>query len=197
MTETQAAEAAVGIERSGHRFLWSLRLAEGEGDGLPSGFREATNGRGVVIEGWVPQVEVLAHGAVGGFVTHGGWNSCLESLWFGVPMVTWPMYAEQHLNAFMMTAEMGVAAEMEVDRRRGGWATAQEVELKLRWLMGDSEDVRKVKERVREMKDACRAAVEIDGSSYDGLDTLVTELMCPPEKWTTFNGEVIRSTTQT
>ncbi|KAK8954939.1 UDP-glycosyltransferase 71C4 [Platanthera zijinensis] len=183
MTEAQAAETAVGIERSGRRFLWCLRLAESEGDGrLPAGFREATNGRGMVVEQWVPQAAVLAHAAVGGFVTHGGWNSCLESLWFGVPMVTWPMGAEQHLNAMMMAAEMGVAAEMEIDRHRGGWATAKEVEMKLNWLMGESEDVRKVRERVREMKDASRAAVELGGLSYDGLECLVTKFKRLPEQ---------------
>uniref|UniRef100_A0AAU8GRT5 Glycosyltransferase n=1 Tax=Anoectochilus roxburghii TaxID=569774 RepID=A0AAU8GRT5_9ASPA len=182
MTAAQAAEAAAGIERSGHRFLWSLRLAEGEGEGLPLGFRERMNGRGMVLERWVPQVEVLGHAAVGGFVTHGGWNSCLESLWHGVPMVVWPMYAEQHLNAFMMAADMGVAAEIKADRRLGGWVTAQEVETKVRGLMGESEEGRKVRERVREIKEASRAAVDIGGSSWAALEKLVGELLSEREE---------------
>ncbi|KAL0906946.1 hypothetical protein M5K25_025482 [Dendrobium thyrsiflorum] len=177
MTAKQAAEAAAGIERSGYRFLWILRLAGGEKDGLPLGFRERTKGKGIVWEGWVPQTKILGHVAVGGFVTHGGWNSILESLWYGVPMVTWPMYAEQHLNAFKMATEMGLAAEMAMDRRRGGWVTAEEVENKVRWLMEDNEEGRKVRERVKEMKAASREAVEKGGLSWHELDKVVTELL--------------------
>ncbi|KAK8967814.1 Baicalein 7-O-glucuronosyltransferase [Platanthera guangdongensis] len=177
MSAAQAAEVATGIECSRHRFLWSLWLADGEEKGLPVEFLEGTRERGMVWEGWVPQMKVLGHEAVGGFVTHGGWNSSLESMWYGVPMVTWPMCAEQHLNAFEMAVEMGVAAEMEVDRRRGGWVTAQEVEKKVRWLMGETEEVKKVRERVREMQLASRAAVEMGGSAWEAMGSLLTELL--------------------
>ncbi|KAI0504925.1 hypothetical protein KFK09_015882 [Dendrobium nobile] len=94
-----------------------------------------------------------------------------------VPMVTWPMYAEQHLNAFKMAAEMGLAAEMAVDRRRDGWVTAEEVERKVRWLMEDGDEGRKVRERVKEMKAASREAVENGGLSWNELDKVVTELL--------------------
>ncbi|KAF5816567.1 putative anthocyanidin 3-O-glucosyltransferase [Helianthus annuus] len=75
---------------------------------LPDGFPERTSGIGKVI-GWGPQVALLAHEAVGGFVSHCGWNSILESLWFGVPTAAWPMYSEQPLNAFEMVVELGLA----------------------------------------------------------------------------------------
>ena len=69
---------------------------------------------------WVgPQVEVLTHKAIGGFVSHCGWNSILESLWFGVPILTWPIYAEQQLNAFRLVKELGLALELRVDYRIG------------------------------------------------------------------------------
>lgn len=177
MSAAQVAEAAAGIEHSGFRFLWIISIAGDEGEGLPLGFRDRTKARGMVWEGWVPQTEVLGHAAVAGFVTHGGWNSCLESLWYGVPMVAWPMYAEQHLNAFEMAAEMGIAAEMEVDRRRGGWVTAEEVERKVSWLMGESEDVKKVRERVMGMAAASRAAVEPGGSALEALGSFVAKLL--------------------
>ncbi|XP_020578349.1 anthocyanidin 3-O-glucosyltransferase 2-like [Phalaenopsis equestris] len=178
MTAAQAGEAAAGIERSGYRFLWILRLADGEKDGFPLGFRERTKGKGMVWEGWVPQMDILGHMAVGGFVTHGGWNSSLESLWCGVPMVAWPMYAEQHLNAFLMATEMSLAAEMASERRREGWVTAEEVERKVRWLMEESEEGRAVRERVKQMKAASRESVENGGAGVGGdeLHRLITEL---------------------
>ncbi|PQM37656.1 UDP-glycosyltransferase 71K1-like [Prunus yedoensis var. nudiflora] len=92
----QVKEIAVGLEHSGQRFLWALRMPPPKGKGmmpidcpnleevLPDGFLERTNGKGLIC-GWAPQVEVLAHKATGGFVSHCGWNSILESLWHGVP----------------------------------------------------------------------------------------------------------------
>ncbi|CAH8276580.1 unnamed protein product [Arabidopsis lyrata] len=121
--EEQTREIAVALDRNGYRFLWSLRraspnfLTERPGDYtnleevLPEGFLDRTLDRGKII-GWAPQVAVLEKPAIGGFVTHCGWNSMLESLWFGVPMVTWPLYAEQKINAFEMVEELGLAVEI-------------------------------------------------------------------------------------
>ena len=64
---------------------------------LPEGFLDRTMSIGKVI-GWAQQVAVLTHSAIGGFVSHCGWNSILESIWYGVPVATWPLYAEQQLN---------------------------------------------------------------------------------------------------
>ncbi|KAJ0483400.1 putative flavonol 3-O-glucosyltransferase [Helianthus annuus] len=108
--EAQVKEIARGLEQSGYRFVWSLRRPpsdqtsgvmtdyEDPNEVLPEGFMERTRGIGRVI-GWAPQVALLGHVAVGGFVSYCGWNSLLESLWFGVPMTAWPMYAEQPMNA--------------------------------------------------------------------------------------------------
>ncbi|CAO2830611.1 unnamed protein product [Amaranthus hypochondriacus] len=97
--EAQVKEIANGLEKSGHRFLWSLRKPPPEGkigmpsehetyiDALPEGFLNRTAERGKIIE-WAPQVSILSHPAVGGFISHCGWNSTLESLWFGIPMAT-------------------------------------------------------------------------------------------------------------
>ncbi|KAM0835657.1 hypothetical protein ACQ4PT_062804 [Festuca glaucescens] len=99
----QLKEIAVGLERSGHEFLWAVRAPaapdadstkrfEGRGDAavealLPEGFLDRTRGRGMVVSSWAPQVEVLRHPATGAFVTHCGWNSTLEAVAAGVPMV--------------------------------------------------------------------------------------------------------------
>ncbi|EMS60552.1 UDP-glycosyltransferase 72B2 [Triticum urartu] len=64
---------------------------------------------GLAVAGWAPQVRVLAHPATAGFMSHCGWNSTLESLASGVPMITWPLYAEQKMNAAILTELTGVA----------------------------------------------------------------------------------------
>ncbi|KAL7239321.1 hypothetical protein ACSBR2_005265 [Camellia fascicularis] len=121
------AEITAALEKSGHRFLWSIRRSPPKGefglptdcggdyDGLlPEGFLKRTENRGMMC-GWAPQTVVPGHAAVGGFVSHCGWNSILESLWFGVPMVSWPMYAEQQINAFEMVVELDLAVELRLD----------------------------------------------------------------------------------
>ncbi|WVZ50363.1 hypothetical protein U9M48_001622 [Paspalum notatum var. saurae] len=102
-------ELAHGLELAGTRFLWALRKPRGggsddvDGDGvLPAGFEERTRGRGLVATGWVPQFAVLAHGAVGGFLTHCGRNSLVEGLLYGHPLVMLPIFADQGPNARLM-----------------------------------------------------------------------------------------------
>lgn len=154
----QVHEIAQGLERSGQRFLWVLRGQPEPGmklptdanltELLPDGFVERTRERGMVWPTRAPQKEVLEHAAVGGFVTHCGWSSITESLWFGVPMLAWPHAAEQHLNAFMAVAGMGVAVGMKVDKGRSNFVEAAELERAVKALMaGDGEEGRKVRRR--------------------------------------------------
>jgi hypothetical protein len=183
----QVVEITAALERCGHRFLWVLRgppAAEsgaGAPDGsehptdanleelLPEGFLERTKGKGLVWPTWAPQKDILAHPAVGGFVTHGGWNSVLESLWHGLPMAPWPLYAEQHLNAFELVNDMGVAVPLKVDRKRDNFVEAAELERAVKSLMGGGEEGRKARVKAAEMKNVCRKAVQEGGSSEAAL----------------------------
>jgi hypothetical protein len=145
---------------------------------LPEGFLEKTKGRGMVWPKRAPQKEVLAHAAVGGFVTHCGWNSILESLWFGVPMLPWPLDADQHFNAFSLVHDIGVAVPLEMDRKQGkNYVEAAELERAVRSLMGGGEEGRKAKEKATEMKAVCRNAVQQSGSSSASLQRLSEELL--------------------
>ncbi|KAF5798678.1 putative anthocyanidin 3-O-glucosyltransferase [Helianthus annuus] len=83
-------------------------------DYLPEGFLTRTQKVGLVVSSWAPQVEILNHTSVAGFLTHCGWNSTLESVTNGVPMIAWPLYAEQKMNAAMLTEELKVAVRPEV-----------------------------------------------------------------------------------
>ena len=73
-------------------------------------------GKGLIIRGWAPQVLILDHEAVGGFMTHCGWNSTIESIAAGVPMVTWPLYAEQFCNEKLVKDVLKIG--VDVGRKR-------------------------------------------------------------------------------
>ncbi|PON98229.1 UDP-glucuronosyl/UDP-glucosyltransferase [Trema orientale] len=133
------------------------------------------------VVGWAPQVDILAHRAIGGFVSHCGWNSVLESVWFGVPTATWPVYAEQHLNAFELVKELGIAEEIKLDFKSGFYIEsertvlgAQEIEGGIRRLMEHGTEIRK---RVKDMSEKSRKAVMEGGSSYSSLDRLISDMI--------------------
>lgn len=98
LSPPQIQELAHGLEASQVSFMWILRLEEGAGDVaqlLPPGFCDRTQDRGFVHSEFAPQLQILSHPATAGFLTHCGWNSSLESICRGVPMLGWPMHAEQ------------------------------------------------------------------------------------------------------
>ena len=167
---TQVKEMALGLEISGHRFLWSLRTSTS----TLEGFLDRIKGKGMICRGWAPQVEVLAHKAIGGFVSHCGWNSILESLWYGVPIVTWPIFAEQQHNAFRMVKELGLAMELGLDYRSGrDLVTANEIKRVVRRVMGDNE----VRKKVKEMGEMARKAVMDGGSSFKYFGQLIKDMI--------------------
>lgn len=183
----QVKEIAYGLEQSGHRFLWSLRQPATVDkysiptdytnfeEVLPQGFLDRTAGIGKVI-GWAPQVAVLDHHAIGGFVSHCGWNSTLESLWYGVPIAAWPLYAEQQLNAFQLVVEFGLAVEIKMDYRKdeSPIVSAEVIEGGIRQVMECDSNLRK---RVKEMKEKSRKALMDGGSSYAWLGCFINDVM--------------------
>ncbi|KAI7754494.1 hypothetical protein M8C21_012819 [Ambrosia artemisiifolia] len=180
----QLKEIAKGLEMSGVRFLWVVRsppsnrkedqfLPPPEPDLdvlLPEGFLDRTKDRGLVVKKWAPQVAVLNHKSVGGFVTHCGWNSVLEAICAGVPMVGWPLYAEQKFNRVVLRDEMKLVLPM--DELEGGLVTAMEVEKRVRQLM-EGEEGKAVREAVKAIKEEAAMAVSEGGSSHVALSKLV------------------------
>ncbi|KAL4283208.1 hypothetical protein GQ457_16G009480 [Hibiscus cannabinus] len=169
----QVKDIALGVERSGLRFLWSLRVPSPHNDAsemLPEGFLERVQGRGM------PQLKVLAHKAIGGFISHCGWNSIIESLWFGVPIVTWPMYAEQQLNAFKMAMELGLAVEIRLDYRKDSdeLVMADEIEKAVGKVMDGESEVRK---NVKEMAEMTRKCIMEGGSSFNSIAKLIQDML--------------------
>nr|GLL28196.1 UDP-glycosyltransferase 88B1 [Ipomoea trifida] len=173
--DDQLKEMAVALENSGHRFLWVVRNRASERDLdaiLPEGFLERTEERGLVVKSWAPQGAILNHGSVGGFVTHCGWNSLLEALLAGVPMVAWPLYAEQRLNKAFMVEEMRVALPLAESEDR--FVYAAELEKRVREMMdSESKGGMAIREHVMAFRDAAKAAVKENGSSHIALAKLL------------------------
>ncbi|PON67273.1 UDP-glucuronosyl/UDP-glucosyltransferase [Parasponia andersonii] len=178
----QLKEIGSALERTGFRFLWCLRHSSPNGDYdpkqvLPEGFLDRTAKVGKVIR-WAPQVKVLSHTAVGGFVSHCGWNSLLESLWFGVPVATWPLFADQQLNAFEMVRELELAVEIKMDYKLS-WGkesvlvSAKEIEIGIRRVMEGDSDIRR---RVKEMSEKGRKALMEGGSSHSSLGRFINNV---------------------
>ncbi|KAK2991552.1 hypothetical protein RJ640_016587 [Escallonia rubra] len=179
-TTSQLYEMAMGLEASGQQFIWVVRREKDEEDEkwLPEGFEERVKDRGLIIRGWAPQVLILNHEAVGGFVTHCGWNSTLEGVCAGVPMVTWPVFAEQFYNEKLITEVLrtGVAVgSKEWNRLTSDGVKREAIENAVKQIMVGSEAAER-RSRAKELKEKARQAVEEGGSSYSDLNALFEAL---------------------
>ncbi|KAF0898510.1 hypothetical protein E2562_008111 [Oryza meyeriana var. granulata] len=181
-------ELARGLDLSGKNFVWVTNGAADDTDApewMPEGFADLISPRGergLTIRGWAPQMLILNHPAVGGFVTHCGWNSTLEAVSAGVPMVTWPRYADQFYNEklIMDVLKVGVgvgsrdfASNLENRRAIGGEVIAGAI----RRVMDDGEEGEAIREKARELGVKARGATEKGGSSYDDVGRLMDALM--------------------
>ncbi|XP_052185681.1 UDP-glycosyltransferase 76B1-like isoform X3 [Diospyros lotus] len=172
--EGQFLEMAWGLESSAQPFLWVIRpgLVGGwEWPGpLPSGFMERTGGRGHVVK-WAPQQEVLGHGAIGGFWTHSGWNSTMESICEGVPMMCSPFFGDQMTNARYVKDVWRNGLVFEPDEMKRG-----EVEETIRRLMAEKEG-EDMRERALWLKEKVELSLSQGGSSHHSLESLVTYIL--------------------
>ncbi|KAJ6847156.1 scopoletin glucosyltransferase-like [Iris pallida] len=168
----QLDEVASGLEESGYGFVWVVRNS---GWAAEEGYEERVKGRGVIIRGWAPQTLILSHPAVGGFVTHCGWNSTLEGVAAGVPMVTWPVEYEQFVNEKLICQVLGVG--VGVERGEAGAVVRKEAVAKaVAEAMGGGREGERRREKAREYAAMAAAAVEEGGSSYMDTAGLIQEL---------------------
>ncbi|VAH43631.1 UDP-glycosyltransferase 85A2-like [Triticum dicoccoides] len=176
VTRDQMVEFARGLADAGSPFLWVVRpdmvRDDGDDDGkmpVPDGFAEEVAGRGLMV-GWCDQEAVLGHRATGGFLSHCGWNSTLESLCAGVPMLCWPFFSEQVTNCRYACEEWGVGVQMPREAGRG------EVEAAVRELMGDGDKAAAMRRKAAEWKEKAVRAVAAGGSSQRDLKRFVDEI---------------------
>ncbi|KAK3185065.1 hypothetical protein Dsin_032351 [Dipteronia sinensis] len=170
MTPQQLSEFAWGLANSKYSFLWVIRpdLVNGGDEVISNEFKEEIMGRGM-LAGWCPQEKVLAHTSIGGFLTHCGWNSTLESICEGVAVICWPFFAEQQMNCLYSCNEWGIGMEIDSDVRK------QSVEEIVRELM-DGDKGKLMRKRALMWKEKVEIAVKPGGSSYTNFENLVEQL---------------------
>jgi hypothetical protein len=171
MTSEQLVEFAWGLANSGREFMWIIRpdLVRGDAAVLPQEFLAETAGRGLMAS-WCPQQEVLNHPAVGVFLSHSGWNSALESLCGGVPVISWPFFADQQTNCRYQCNEWGVGMEIDTNVKRDA-VTSLIAELM------DGEGGRKMRKRAQEWREKAIMAAKPHGPSHRNFDELVRDVL--------------------
>jgi len=178
VSNAQIREMAIALENSQQRFFWVIRIPSGEPvpDLFPEGFLERTKTKGLVYFDWAPQLQILAHKAIRGFVSHCGWNSTIESLSVGVPIIAWPYQAEQMLNATLLDQLLGVAIRIN---KIGGWygdfISSDTFERAIRTLMVEPAG-EAMKTKVLQVSDTIEKAVRPGGSSRTNLETFVQDV---------------------
>ncbi|XP_065847295.1 UDP-glucose flavonoid 3-O-glucosyltransferase 7-like [Euphorbia lathyris] len=190
----QTLEIACALENSGHSFIWVVgkvvksnkeNVNNEEEWWLPEGFEDKLKkkGEGMIIKGWAPQVLILEHPAIKGFLTHCGWNSVLEGVSAGLPMVTWPLFADQFYNEKLVTqvVKFGIPAGNENWKI---WASddspclsRKHIEIAVRRLMSDKEEeVVEMRKRAGRLAELAKKAMEKCGSSSNDLSSLLQEI---------------------
>ena len=174
-TKRQAEEISHGLQSYGKPFLWVVRK-EGRAEEVDLCVREAMAGGKAMVVEWCDQQRVLSHPAVGCFVMHCGWNSTLEAVVHGVPMVAAPSWSDQPMNACLVEEwEVGVRAERDAE----GVPTREELVRCLELLMNGSDDERaaQIKANANNLKERAREAAAKDGPLERSLRNFVTKAM--------------------
>ncbi|KAL0418542.1 UNVERIFIED_CONTAM: UDP-glycosyltransferase 92A1 [Sesamum radiatum] len=143
---------------------------------LPEGFlqRIREHDRGLIISKWAPQVEILAHKSVAAFISHCGWNSVLETMKYGVPVIGWSMAADQHYNAKFLVEKAGIC--VEVARGISFEVMPEDIVDKIEFMMGEGgEGMRRKACGIKEtIKDAMRDEESYRGSSVKNMGEFIT-----------------------
>ncbi|KAL2455802.1 UDP-glycosyltransferase 78D2 [Abeliophyllum distichum] len=167
---TEMAALAEALETSEFPFLWSLR--DNAMKLLPEGFLERTSKFGMIVS-WAPQLKVLENPSVGAFITHCGWNSILESISYGVPMICRPFFGDQNLNSKMVEDvwKIGVRLEGGVFTKNGTIEALHSIML--------NETGKAIRENINKLKQKAQNAVKFDGTSTKNFKALLELIKSP------------------
>ncbi|CAL5419829.1 unnamed protein product [Camellia sinensis] len=189
LTPPQLIELALGLEGTKRPFVWVIRGGGNEGEiekwVEEDGFEERTKGRGLLIRGWAPQLLILSHWAVGAFLTHCGWNSTLEGVCAGVPLITWPMFAEQFLNEKLVVQilEIGVSVGVEKvgnilgEDKCKKLVERETVEEVVEKVMDEGIEGEERRKRAKVLGEMAKRVIEEGGSSYLNMKLLIEDVM--------------------
>jgi hypothetical protein len=180
----QVVELGRGLEASERPFVWAIKEASSNADvqaWLAEGFEDRIKDRGLLVRGWAPQVTILSHPAVGGFLTHCGWNAALEAIAHGVPVLTWPNFSDQFSSERLLVdvLDVGVRSGVKVPamflpkEAEGVQVTSAGVEKAVAELMDEGPKGTARRERAKEVAAKAKAAMEEGGSSYADLTDMM------------------------
>ncbi|KAI3512157.1 hypothetical protein L1887_19386 [Cichorium endivia] len=184
----QAIELGLGLELSNKPFIWFIRNTNDELEKWLSeeGYEERIKDRGLVVRGWAPQILILSHQAIGGFITHCGWNSTLEGISAGIPMVTWPHFADQFLNERFITdvLKIGVKIGVEVpvmyfeqDIEKKMLLRRDDIKAAIEDVMDTKEEGLARRNRARKFGEMAKRAIEEGGSSQLNMTLMIQALI--------------------
>ncbi|CAA2992263.1 UDP-glycosyltransferase 92A1-like [Olea europaea subsp. europaea] len=194
ISASQMLQLAKALDSSRTNFIWVVRPPLGHDmdadfvpqDWLPEGFVQHIEDQemGLIVEKWGPQMEILSHKSTAAFLSNCGWNSVLESLKNGVPLIGWPMAAEQYYNAKVLVEEAGVC--VEVARGTCFEVRQEEIMEKIELVMGDNYKSKEIKRKACEIKelikDATRDEESYKGSSVKAMEELFISASLSKEK---------------
>ncbi|XVF17283.1 hypothetical protein REPUB_Repub10bG0106400 [Reevesia pubescens] len=171
MSDHHLKEFAWGLANCNHPFLWIVRpdVVMGESAILPTEFMEEIKDRGFITS-WCPQEKVLSHPAIGVFLTHCGWNSLLEAVSEGVPLICWPFFAEQQTNCRYACTTWGIGTEINPDVR------GDDVNALIKEMI-EGDDGKKRKQKALGWQKIAEAANSIGGSSLSNFDRMIKEAL--------------------
>eukprot|EP01018_Ginkgo_biloba_P032414 Gb_32819 [translate_table: standard] len=182
VSKAQIEEMAMGLLESKQAFLWVVRpgiVGPGILDVLPDGFMDMINEQGLVVS-WTSQLEVLSHPSVGGFLTHCGWNSVVESMCLGVPMLGFPLVADQYTNCKLIEDEWKVGMRLG-SNKSAALVERSEIASYVELLMEGS-GRKEMLANIKNVRDVMKNAVGKGGSSDKELDLFVEELKAKVQK---------------
>ncbi|CAI9777089.1 unnamed protein product [Fraxinus pennsylvanica] len=171
LKEQQMEELAQGLITSNCYFLWVVRSSEE--NKLPQNFTSMASEKGLVVN-WCPQTEVLTHRAVACFMTHCGWNSTLEALSSGVPLIAMPQCVDQTTNAKLIEDVFRVGIRTKADEN--GLVRREEIEMCIKQVI-QGEKGKKLKQSAGKWKELAKEAVDKGGSSATNVEIFVSKLL--------------------
>ncbi|XP_038903824.1 UDP-glycosyltransferase 73C6-like isoform X2 [Benincasa hispida] len=184
---SQIIELGLGLEASNRPFIWVIRKANLTEDLVKwleeYDFEEKIQGHGIVIRGWAPQVLILSHSAIGCFLTHCGWNSSVEGISAGVPMITWPLFGDQVYNYKLIVeilrvgVSVGEGTDMHWEEEDVGRVVVKREKVKeaIEMVM-DGDDREEMRERCKVIGEKAKKAVAEGGSSHRNLSRLIEDI---------------------
>eukprot|EP00258_Populus_trichocarpa_P039379 XP_024455398.1 crocetin glucosyltransferase, chloroplastic [Populus trichocarpa] len=167
LQKNQMEEMLLGLIGTCRPFLWIIRSSDNKDTEFEEMVREKVNKEKGLIVPWCSQMEVLAHESIGCYMMHCGWNSTMESLVAGIPVVGLPQFADQTINAKMIEEVWGNGVRARVNE--GGIVEAEEIRRCLEVVIGSGEKGQEIRSNAKKWSGLALDAVKDGGSSHNNL----------------------------